>query len=159
MEVESEVDQIEEQIWHYHDALESARDAWLRGNLSGEANTRLLGLSTPASFGLPLFTDDQQARCAQQQELQIGRRLHQRNVTMDRIHLGAVVVDWTVTGASLLLGLGILASIGRKGGRWVVVKTLAGVGAGYLADHAAEAGLRAAAPASKPSAAPVWPRP
>jgi hypothetical protein len=142
--VETEVDAVEDMIWRYNDALESARDAWLREDLSGDANARLLQMLTPRSFGLPMFVDDVQAERAHRQEMEISRRLGQRNVRMDRVIVGMQAAEWAGAGAGILLGGGVIISAAKKGGAWAVVKTIA-VGAALAAgEQAIEAGLRAA---------------
>jgi len=93
VDVDADADQIEDLIWRYNDALESARDAWLRDNLSGDANTRMLEMHTPASLGLPMFTDEEQAQRAAKQAGQIGDRLRIRDATMDRIVFGMQVAE------------------------------------------------------------------
>jgi hypothetical protein len=144
VDVDTQADQVEELIWRYHDALESARDAWLRDDLSGEANARLLSLRTPATFGLPLFLDDQQAERARRQEAHISGRLGARNVTMDRIVAGMNAVEFAGNVAGIAVGAGVVITTAKQGGRWAVVKTIT-VGAALItAEQAAEKGLRAA---------------
>jgi hypothetical protein len=142
--VEPEVDAVEDMIWRYNDALESARDAWLRDDLSGDANARLLQMLTPRSFGLPMFIDDAQAERARRQELQISERLARRNVRMDRVVFGMQAAEWAGTGAAILLGGGVIISAAKKGGAWAVVKTIAVAAAAAAGEQAIEAGLHAA---------------
>lgn len=75
VDVDSDVDAVEELIWRYNDAVESARAVWLRDNLSGNDNTRLLQILTPLSLGLPQFVDEGQAERARRQLTQISHRL------------------------------------------------------------------------------------
>ena len=134
LESDVDVDQITEQveslIWSYQDALESARAAWLRDDLSGDANERLIAMRTPLSLGLPHFTDEAQQRRAAHQELEISRRLGARNVTMDLVIVGMQTVEVAGDVAGLLLGGGVLVVAYKKGGKWAVVKTVAKGAAG-----------------------------
>jgi hypothetical protein len=59
VDVDSEVDAIEALIWRHNDALESAREVWLRQNLGSRAFDHLTLMFSPAAFGLPVFTDEQ----------------------------------------------------------------------------------------------------
>lgn len=142
--VDSDVERCEALIWRYNDSLISARDAWLRDDLSGEANVRLLQMLAPASFGLPLFTDEQQAQEAMRQGLRISERLGQRNVTMNRV---VAALEWTnvgLTATGILVGGGILYGTFKEGGKWAVIKTLAVAAAAAAAEQGVEAGMRAA---------------
>jgi hypothetical protein len=143
VDFDSEVDEIEGLIWRYNDALESARDAWLRDNLSGAANTRLSEMLTPLSLGLPMFTDDQQAQRAWRQATQIGDRLRARDATMDRIVFGMRATEIAGNMAGVATG-GLLIKATIKAGKWAVVKTVVGIGMGIAAEQGVEAGLRAA---------------
>src|SRR5262249_53894711 len=128
VDVDSEADAAEERIWLYHDALESARAEWLRGDLSGASYERLLALRTPASFGLPMFSDDEQARRARDQEAAIGRRLRARNVTLNRVVTG---LQWGQTAgdvAGIALGGGLVLGAFKTGGKWAAIKTVAVLG-------------------------------
>ncbi|MGD9723218.1 MAG: hypothetical protein AB7O59_17935 [Pirellulales bacterium] len=138
VEVQAEVEAAEAAIWCYNDALESARDAWLRDDLDSDAMMRLYSMSSPASFGLPLFIDEQQAQRASDQELRINERMRQRNLTLDRIVLGMQIVEGAGTAAGLLLGGGVVLAAYKKGGKWAVAKTVAAVGAAVVADEAVE---------------------
>ena len=142
--VEPEVDQVEELIWRYNDQLESARDIWLRDDLPGEANARLLAMSTPASFGLPTFTDDDQRARAHRQEMEISRRLRQRDIVMDRVESGATAIERAGTAAGLMIGGGMLLKVAKEGGLWAATKALAAGLAVAGAEYGAEYGLSAA---------------
>ncbi|MEX0679539.1 MAG: hypothetical protein WD063_20870 [Pirellulales bacterium] len=148
VEVETEVDTIENLIWQYNDALESAREAWLDDDLGGDTYDRLVLLSTPRAFNLPLFTDERQAQRAKQQEIRIGQRLGQRTATLDRIIFGMKVMEAAGTAASVALGAGVVITAVKTGGKWAIVKTIAktaaAAGAAMAAGEAAEHGLRAA---------------
>jgi hypothetical protein len=148
VEVESEVNDIETLIWRHNDALESARDAWLRDDLGSRAFDRLMLMLSPAALHLPLFTDDQQAERARMQWKQIAKRLDQRIAMFDRIIFGAKAVEAAGTAASLALGAGVVLTAVKQGGKWAVVKTVAKVAASgaaaYGAGEALEHGLRAA---------------
>ena len=144
VDADTEVERCEELIWRYNDSLISARGAWLRDDLSGEANVRLLQMLTPASFGLPFFTDEQQAQEAMRQESQISERLGQRNVTMNRVVYGMEKMEQVGNVAGLAAGGGILVTAAKKGGKWGVVKALAVAAAAAAAEQAVEKGLRAA---------------
>lgn len=142
VDVDSDVDAVEELIWRYNDAVESARAAWLRENLSGNDNTRLLQMRTPLSLGLPQFVDDGQAERARRQLAQISHRLGVRDERQDRLITGLRVLDWAATAAGLLAGGGIVIHAAKTGGKWAVVKTIA-IGAGGMAiEQATESGLR-----------------
>ena len=138
VDVETEVDAIETLIWSYNDALESARAAWLRDDLSGDATTRLNQMFTPLTFGLPLFTDQLQADRAQKQQLEISRRLSGRDVTISRVIVGMQVVETATTVAGIAAGGGVVVVAAMKGGKWAVVKTVAAIAAGMAADEVAE---------------------
>jgi hypothetical protein len=144
VDADAEVERCEELTWRYNDSLISARSAWLRDDLSGEANGRLLQMLTPASFGLPLFTDEQQAQEAMRQERQISQRLGQRNVTMSRVVEGLEWTNAAITVAGVVAGGGVLVTAFKTGGKWAVVKALAVAAAAAAAEQGVEAGLRAA---------------
>jgi hypothetical protein len=144
VDVDADVDRCEALIWRYNDSLISARGAWLRDDLSGDANVRLLQMLMPATFGLPLFADEQQAQEAMRQERQSSQRLGQRNVTMNRVVFGMKAVEWIGYGAGFLAGGGVLYTAYQKGGRWGVIEALAVIAAGAAAEQGVEAGMRAA---------------
>ncbi len=144
VDAEAEVDRCEALIWRYHDALESARDAWLRDDLSGEADARMAKLLSPSHFGLPRITDEQQDQRAMRQLMQMNARSHGRDKTMDRVVGG---LEWTnvgLTGAGILVGGGILVTTVKTGGKWAVVKALTVAAAAAAAEQGVEAGMRAA---------------
>lgn len=144
VDVEAEVDQIEELIWRYNNAVESALDAWLHDDLSRESSSRLNEMHTPASLGLPRFTDEDQAARALRQASQVAQRSRERDAAMDRLVVG---LQWTETAANwttIALGVGLLGMAVKQGGKWVFIKALAVGTAAYLAEQAAEKGLRAA---------------
>jgi hypothetical protein len=143
VDVEAEVAEIDNLIWSYHDALESAREAWLRNELSGRENDRLLTMPTPLSLGLPLFVDEGQAERAQRQQMEISRRLSGRDAMMDRVIFAMKVAEGAGTAAGILLGGGMVVAAYKQGGKWAVAKLLAkeaaGMAAGELAERAAVA--------------------
>jgi hypothetical protein len=142
-EVEDEADAVEALIFRYNDAIESARDHWLRDDLAGNLNARLLGILNPRSFGLPAFVDDAQAERARKQERAISQRLGERNVTMDRIVFAAQTVEWAGTVAGIALGGGVVLKAAQSGGKWAVIKTVAISAAAMVGEQAVERGLRA----------------
>jgi hypothetical protein len=147
VEIESEVDAIEKLIWRHNDALESARDTWLRYDLGSRAYDQLAAMTSPAALGLPMFVDEQQAERAKDQWKQIGKRLDQRITTLDRVIFGMKVAEYAGAGASLLIAGGVVLKAFQEGGKWAVVKTLAQVAASgavaYGTGKAVEHGLRA----------------
>jgi len=142
VDIDSEVDAVEELIWRYNDSIESARGIWLRENLSADDNTRLLQMSTPASFGLPLFLDESQADRSRSQLLQISQRLGVNDRKRDYFYYMASGADLAGTGAGLLLGGGTIAKAAKTGGRWAVIKTVAVAAGASAVDYGAESGLR-----------------
>ena len=144
VDAEAEVDRCEALIWRYHDALESARAAWLRDDLSGEADARLAKLLSPSKFGLPRITDEQQDQRAMRQHMQMNARSHGRDKTMDRVVFGMEAVEWMGYGAGIAAGGGVLYTAAKKGGKWAVVKALTVAAAAAAAEQGVEAGLRAA---------------
>jgi hypothetical protein len=144
VDVETDVDRVEELIWCYHDALESARAEWLTEDLAGSAMERLQSLHTPASFGLPFYTDEQQVQRATQQERKINERLRRRNVVMDRVVAGAEVAETAGTVAGWALGGGAFLKAAKTGGRWAVVKLAAKVAAGEAASRILDQAVEAA---------------
>jgi TolA-binding protein len=144
IEVDAEVDTVTDLIWRHNDAMESARDAWLHNNLSGDLIYRLNEMHTPLRFGLPWFIDDDQAARARKQQAQICQRLGQRDAAMDRLIIGMRVVEGVGILAGFVLGGGLLGRTLVQGGKWVFVKELAVVGAAALAEQGVEKGLRAA---------------
>ena len=144
VDVEAEADQIEELIWRYNNAVESALDAWLHDDLSREASTHLNEMETPSSLGLPRFTDDDQAARALRQASQVAKRSRERDAVMDRLVTGLEITETVTTWTAIVLGAGLLAKTAWIGGRWVFVKTVAVGAAAYIADQAAEKVLRAA---------------
>ena len=143
VDVDQDVAQIEEQLFLYNDALESARDVWLRAEMPAEAYNRLTAIPSPAGIGLPLFSLTDQAKRADRQRARILQRLHQDNASMDRAVATMEVADFVGTVAGLAAGAGFLISAGKTGGRWAVAKAVAVGAVAFAADKAAESGLRA----------------
>ncbi len=135
-----DVDRVEDLIWSYNDAIESARETWLRENLSGALNERLLSLNTPVKYGMPLYTDEAQERRAMLQGLEISRRLMGRNAVMDRIVATMQTIEIAGDVAGIALGAGAVITIVKKGGKWALVKTVI---RGVVVDAAARAAERA----------------
>jgi hypothetical protein len=144
LDVEPEVTKVEQLIWEYNDLLESARDEWLRENLSGEALNTLLRMQTPGALGLPTFTDDVQAERAMRQGLAISRRMGVRDVEMGRIIAGVKAVEIGTTVVGVVVGGGLIITTVKTKGKWAVVKLVAIAAAAAAAEQATEAGLRAA---------------
>ncbi len=144
VDAEAEVELCEALIWRYHDALESARNAWLRDDLSGEADARMAKLLSPSHFGLPRITDEQQDQRAMRQLMQMNARSHGRDKTMNRVVGGLEWTNLALTGAGIVVGGGILVTTFKTGGKWAVVKALAVAAAAGAAEQGVEAGLRAA---------------
>ncbi len=124
IDVDAEVNHIDRLIWQYNDALESARDEWLRKDLGGTTYDRLVLLSTPAAFGLPLFTDIDQAKRAKQQERTIGQRLGTRIRTLDFIIGVMEAAEWAGTIAEILIPGVLLYQAIKVGGKWALRKAL-----------------------------------
>ncbi|HEX4143486.1 MAG TPA: hypothetical protein VHY91_08040 [Pirellulales bacterium] len=143
-DVEYEADMVHKHLFLYNEDLAVARDLWLRFNLSGDANSRLIEMHTPAGLGLPMFASPAQAERARQQGLAIGRRLRGNNASMDALVTGIAVTDTAATAAGILTGAGALIVAAKTTGRWAVIKMVAAGAAAIAADRAAEAGLRAA---------------
>lgn len=148
IEVESDLEQFEDLIWKHNDAMEKTRDAWLRGDLGGNTFDRLVVVSTPVSLGLPMFLDEDQAGRAREQWRQIGDRLEERIAFLDKVIVAMRVTEAAGDVATALLGLGLLITATKVGGKMVLVKTAGKMVAGAVASEAAgmavEAGLRAA---------------
>ncbi len=106
VDIDADVERCEELIWRYHDALESARTAWLRDDLSGEADLRMAKLLSPSHLGLPRITDEQQDQRAMRQLLQMNARYYGRDKTMDRVVGGMKAVEWVGYGAGIAAGGG-----------------------------------------------------
>ncbi len=80
-EVHAEVDRIDALIRGYNEAIERAREVWLRERLSSAEYQRLLTLKGPLHLGLPAFTDAQRQRAVEQQR-RIFARLGQGSQTL-----------------------------------------------------------------------------
>ncbi len=141
-DIDDEVNQIEEQIFLYNDALESAGEAWLAADMPDVAYNRLAALPRTAALGLPLFSDPEQAKRSNRLRYQINQRLHEHNASMDRLITRMEAVETAGSVAGLFAGGGILVAVGKKGGRWAVAKALAVGVAAIAAEQGAEAGLR-----------------
>ena len=138
VEVESDAGAIEDLIWRYNDAVESARAAWLRDDLPHPVLERIYPMRRPLSFGLPRFTDQQQADRDQKLELQIHRRLYGRDVTISRYIVAMQILESAGNAAGIALGGGVVVAAAKKGGKWAVVKTIAVAVAEEAAGRAAE---------------------
>ena len=66
-DVEYEADMVQKHLFLYNEDLAVARDLWLRFNLSGDANSRLIAMHTPVGLGLPMFASPAQAQRMGQQ--------------------------------------------------------------------------------------------
>ncbi len=148
IEVEPVVDEVDDLIWRHNDALESAREAWLRGDLGGNTFDQLMRMPTPVSLWLPMFTDESQAKRAQAQWKKIGKRLNERITFLDNVIFAMQVTEMAGTAASYALTGGVLISAFKQGGKILLVKTVAKMAVGgavsYGVGKAVEAGLRAA---------------
>ena len=148
VDVNAEVDQVEALIWRHNDAMESARDAWLRGDFGGNTFNRLTEARNPASLWLPMFVDKQQAERAKAQWKQIGKRLKQRITFLDNVIFAMEIAEQVGTFVSIGFGVGVLVTAVAKGGAIVLVKTAAKMAVGAAISKgvgmAVEAGLRAA---------------
>ncbi len=98
---------------------------------------------SPTVFGLPRFTDEQQAARAHKQDILIGERLRRRNRILDRVIIGMQVAEYAGDAAGVVLGGGVVLTALKKGGKWVAVKTIAGLAAAIIVEQGAEEGLRA----------------
>jgi|GEM_PF-3113652 len=127
IEVDADLDAIEDLIWRHNDALESARDIWLRADLKGNTYNRLAMMSDPTSVGLPRFIDDDQPRRAKAQWERISARLGERIAFLDDVIFAMEVIERIGTAASFALGAGIVINAGIQGGKVVLLKTVAKV--------------------------------
>jgi hypothetical protein len=144
VDIDTEVNLIEEQIFLLNDALESARGSWLRGDLPALAYNRLIAIPLPAALGLPLFADAEQAARANRQRYEILQRLHSDNAAMDQLVLDMQRMETAGTVAGVFAVGGLLITAAKTGGRWAVAKTLAVGAAAFAVEQGAETGLRAA---------------
>src|SRR5262245_10761719 len=94
-----------------------ARDEWLREKLSGDANTRLLEMLSPATLGLPAYFDRDQAERARRQGLEIGQRLAGYDRSMDRLVATFEAIETASTVAGIVLGAGVVATAVKSGGK------------------------------------------
>jgi hypothetical protein len=148
LEIDDELNAVEALIWRHNDLMESAREIWLRENL-GQPEFAELDLGpTPASLGLPLFTDDQQAARAKAQFQKIGLRLKQKIAFLDNVIFAMQVLETAGTIASFALAGGIVIHAVKQGGKVALVKTVAKMAAsavaGAVIDSATESALTAA---------------
>ncbi|HEX4147203.1 MAG TPA: hypothetical protein VHY91_27145 [Pirellulales bacterium] len=143
-DVDYEADMVQKHLFLYNEDLAVARDLWLRFNLSGNANSRLIAMHTPAGIGLPMFASPAQAERARQQGLAIGRRLRGDNASMDAWVTGISATDTAATAAGILAGAGALIVAAKTTGRWAVIKMVAAGAAAIAVDRLADAGLRRA---------------
>ncbi len=135
-DVDDELNAIDALVWRHNDLLESAREIWLRKNL-GAAEFAELDLGpTPASLGLPLFTDARQAARAEAQLTKIGARLKRKIVFLDRVILTFQAIETARHIASFLLAGGVLITAAMQGGKMVLIKATAQVGASLDASAA-----------------------
>jgi contact-dependent growth inhibition (CDI) system restriction endonuclease-like protein len=125
--------------------IDSARAAWLRADLSGAANRRLLALRTPYSWGLPEFTDELQAQQALHQESQVNERLRRRNLSVERVDVGMEVAQLAETPDGIALGGGALMTVTKQNARWIVFKTPAASGTSEDSAQGDDPGLRTSA--------------
>jgi hypothetical protein len=125
VEVDADLDAIEDLIWRHNDALESARDTWLREDLKGDTYNQLALMNDPTSVGLPRFIDDDQPRRAKAQWEKISDRLDQRIVFLDNVIFAMEKVEQAGTAASFLLAGGMLYQAAKEGGKVLLVKTVA----------------------------------
>ena len=116
VDVDSDVEAIEALIWAYNDAIESAQDAWLRGDLPDDALRRLNEMLTPASLGLPLFADEQQLQRRVRQGMQIHHESLGRDAAMDRLVFGLQATELGTGAVGILAAGGALVYIAKKGG-------------------------------------------
>ncbi len=124
IDVDAEVIAIEESIWQYNATINSARAAWLRADLSADANRRLLALRTPHRWGLPEFTDELQAQQALHQQALVDERLRRRNQSAQRVDVAMTVAQVAETSGGIALGGGATMTITKQTARWIVVKNL-----------------------------------
>jgi hypothetical protein len=144
VDVDSEVDMIGEYLRGYNEDLEAARDLWLRYGLAADDIGRLTEMLNPASLGLPRFADEEQGRRALRQTSEIGKRLGRRDAAWGAVETGLQTADTVGTVAVIAAGGGALYTAAKTGGKWAVVKLVAGTAAAAGAEYLAEKGLRAA---------------
>ncbi len=148
---EADIDyEVEKIPWstsgRYNDDLEAARDLWLRYDLFADDVARLNEMLTPASLGLPMFADEEQAARASQQIGEIGQRLRGRLAVWDSTITTMQVTETVGDVAGVLAGAGAVSQCGQglggTGGR--LSRRSRPCAAAYGADYLAEKGLRAA---------------
>lgn len=122
VEVETDVDEIVALIYRHNEAMEQARQAWLDGKLGGDTHTHLVNALSPSSLGLPLFTDEAQAKRAQVQWKEIGKRLKEKISFFDKLIFAMEVTEKVGDVASLALGAGLIVSAVKQGGKIALVK-------------------------------------
>jgi hypothetical protein len=144
VDLEADVGEIGSLIIQYNAAMESARQAWLDYDLSGDSNTRMLDMRNPASFGLPAFTSENQRQRAARQIAQIGQRLRARDSRLDDLVFGMQAIEWTTTLVGVAIGVGIVVQAGIVSGKLAAAKVVGGLVTFIVADQAAAYGLRAA---------------
>lgn len=125
IEVDAEAQRVEELIWGYNDAIESARDAWLRDDLSSAAHERLLSMRAPQDLGLPSFTDNAQAQRAGEQQRRIDQRLAGRHQNAKRVGAESKPANGSECVVCLTVGGHVLVVAFPRDGKWRVAKQLA----------------------------------
>ena len=144
VDVGTEVDHIEDLIWRFNDALESAGEAWLRDNLgAGQFELWFKAINSRLPY-LPFYVDDAQSARALDLGIRISDRLGQHDVVMNRVvyglektERGAEIAGYVTAGGFVLMPL-------KKHAYRQVLKRAIILGGALAADYAAEKGLRTA---------------
>ena len=122
-EVHAEVDRIDALIRRYNEALERAREVWLRERLSSAAYQRLLTLKGPLHLGLPSFTVDAQRQRTVEQQRRIFTRLGQGSQTLPETP-PLSPEDAAECLVCTTLGGGVEIAAYQREGKWRVCKLL-----------------------------------
>ncbi len=119
----AEVDRIDALIRGYNEALERAREVWLRQRLSSAEYQRLLTLKGPLHLGLPAFTVDAQRQRAVEQQRRIFARLGQGSQTLpENPPLSPEEIAECLVCTTL--GGGVEIAAYQREGKWRVCKLL-----------------------------------
>ncbi len=132
------------------DALESARDTFLRGRVRAALYSHLDNTPLPTSLGLPLYSDQGQARRAQAQLAALNQMFAGEIKTLDRTIYWMQKIETASEISSWLVGGSLLFNASKQGGKVLLRSTTkaAAADAASLAEGAVDAavvsGLRTA---------------
>ena len=163
VDLDYEAAMVDKHLFLYGEDIAVVRDLWLRFNLSGDANSRLIASDQSDVARTAGVCQARTGGAGATADWCDRARLNQQNQANDQLADQLRGIEITGEVAGIAAGIGLFWQVFKQSGKWVAVKTLAATAAttGGLAavDYGVDRGLRSAGAGETTIRGADWPLP